>query len=262
MTQTGQELSKAMGMHKDQLEESIKVIEKMDEKALELREARSDVSLIDKDITRLEYDNNEIQRQLNDLKSTPNLDKERDELDSLENDLAKTQKDCAGVSRQLDEYQVIGTLLKDSGIFDGMEDPLMSPNPSTPVIPVDPVIPVNPEAPVYTTFTIEGSVLENLDVQVPQGQDPSDLSSAIYEITDGTIQIDADIHNQMSQPQDFKVVTNGGDVIVRNQDGTFRQLFEGVEEYALELQNGVSVRSTGNYQVMQFEQNGKNLAMI
>ena len=116
LTLQGQELSKAMGMHKQQLEESIAVIEKMDEKALELREARSDVSLIDKDITRLEYDNNEIQRQLNDLKSTPNLDKERDELDSLENDLAKTQKDCAGVSRQLDEYQVIGTLLKDSGI--------------------------------------------------------------------------------------------------------------------------------------------------
>ena len=116
LTLQGQELSKAMGMHKQQLEESIAVIEKMDEKALELREARSDVSLIDKDITRLEYDNNEIQRQLNDLKSTPNLDKERDELDSLENDLAKTQKDCAGVSRQLDEYHVIGTLLKDSGI--------------------------------------------------------------------------------------------------------------------------------------------------
>jgi DNA repair exonuclease SbcCD ATPase subunit len=116
LTQTGQELSKAMGMHKDQLEESIKVIEKMDEKALELREARSDVNILDKDIIRLKYDNIELQKQLSELQSTPNLDLEKETLDKLEKEYEKTQKNCAGVSKQLDEYHVIGTLLKDSGI--------------------------------------------------------------------------------------------------------------------------------------------------
>tara|TARA_B100001996_G_C18613371_1_gene574692 strand:- start:82 stop:1296 length:1215 start_codon:yes stop_codon:yes gene_type:complete len=116
LTHTGQELSKAMAMHKDQLDESIKVIEKMDEKALELREVRSDVGILDKDIIRLEYDNIEIQKQLAELQVAPNLDKEKEALDKLENEYDKTQKDCAGVSKQLDEYQVIGTLLKDSGI--------------------------------------------------------------------------------------------------------------------------------------------------
>ena len=88
----------------------------MDEKALELREARSDVNILDKDIIRLKYDNLELQKQLSELQSTPNLDLEKETLVKLEEEYQKTQHNCAGVSKQLDEYHVIGTLLKDSGI--------------------------------------------------------------------------------------------------------------------------------------------------
>ncbi len=116
LTQTGQELSKAMSMHKDQLEESIAVIEKMDERSLELREAHSDLNMIEKDIIRLQRANLEIQKELTDLQSTPNLDSEKETLTELENAYDTTKINCAGVSKQLDEYQVIGTLLKDSGI--------------------------------------------------------------------------------------------------------------------------------------------------
>ena len=88
----------------------------MDERSLELREAHSDLNMIEKDIIRLQRANLEIQKELTDLQSTPNLDSEKETLTELENAYDTTKINCAGVSKQLDEYQVIGTLLKDSGI--------------------------------------------------------------------------------------------------------------------------------------------------
>ena len=47
---------------------------------------------------------------------TPSIDKETETLTQLQNDLENTTTDCSKISQTLDEYQVVSSLLKDSGI--------------------------------------------------------------------------------------------------------------------------------------------------
>ena len=59
----------------------------------------------------LQLDKEMIELQTN----TPNLDKEKSSLVNFE-DLENTTTDCSKISQTLDEYQVVSSLLKDSGI--------------------------------------------------------------------------------------------------------------------------------------------------
>lgn len=89
----------------------------MDEKSSQAHELRSEINFFEREIVRLEFENLEIEKELISLSNnTPNIDKEEETLFALKKDYDDTSADCAGVSQTLDEYQVIGSLLKDSGI--------------------------------------------------------------------------------------------------------------------------------------------------
>ncbi len=89
----------------------------LDEKSSQAHELRSEINFFEREIVRLEFENLEIQKELIDLNSnTPNIDKEEETLIALQGDYDTTSADCAKVSRTLDEYQVVSSLLKDSGI--------------------------------------------------------------------------------------------------------------------------------------------------
>ena len=84
---------------------------------MKLKELNSDLSAIERDYVRLEFENLRIQDEIIKLQqSTPNIDQEEEHLFSLQKDYNITKDDCAEVSRTLDEYQVVSNLLKDSGI--------------------------------------------------------------------------------------------------------------------------------------------------
>ena len=76
---------------------------------------RSEVSSLDRDILRLKKENLDIDTELKDLTS-PKIDEENKILDRLNDELKIIEDDCALSNQTLDEYNVVGKLLKDSGI--------------------------------------------------------------------------------------------------------------------------------------------------
>ena len=116
LTDSGVGLTKAYNTEKQAIEELVSVIEKADELSMKAHELRSDISAFDRDILRLESDNLQIEKELNDLTSTPKLEKELHTLTAYKDDLETTKTDCGQVSKTLDEFQVVSNLLKDSGI--------------------------------------------------------------------------------------------------------------------------------------------------
>jgi len=101
-----------------------------------------------------------------------------------------------------------------------------------------------------------------VDVEFPTNFDSTDLLSKVYDVTDGEVVFQETQLPQISENTQLQVRTNGGDLIVRNQNGTFRELFQGVSEYALELQNNTQVTATGNSEMMQFTVGGQSKAII
>ena len=89
----------------------------MDEKSSQAHELRSEIHILEREIVRLEFENLEIQKELLNLENnTPNIDREEETLFALQKDHDDTSAECANVSRTLNEYQVVSSLLKDSGI--------------------------------------------------------------------------------------------------------------------------------------------------
>ena len=75
------------------------------------------MSRCDREIVRLEMENLAITKELLELQTnTPNLNKEKQTLVEFKKDLETTKTDCGKISETLDEYQIISSLLKDSGI--------------------------------------------------------------------------------------------------------------------------------------------------
>ena len=104
------------GFTKD-ISEAVEVVTKMEETSAKLYEVRSDTTAFEREIVRVEMENLQIVKEINELQqSTPNIDQEKEVLQGYESEYNSTEKDCAAVSQQLDEFQVVGSLLKDSGI--------------------------------------------------------------------------------------------------------------------------------------------------
>ena len=93
------------------------VITKIEETSAKLYEVRSDATAQERELVRLEKENLEISKQILELQqSTPNIDQEKETLQGYLAEYKTTEKDCAEVSQKLDEFQVVSSLLKDSGI--------------------------------------------------------------------------------------------------------------------------------------------------
>ena len=78
---------------------------------------RSQISSAEREVVRLEMENLQLDKEMIELQTnTPNLDKEKSSLVEFEDQLKTTKDDCGKISQTLDEYQVVSSLLRDSGI--------------------------------------------------------------------------------------------------------------------------------------------------
>ena len=117
MSKSGKLLAKEIeGFTKD-ISEAVEVVTKMEETSAKLYEVRSDTNAFEREIVRVEMENLQIVKEITELQeSTPNIDQEKEILQGYQSEYNSTEKDCAAVSQQLDEFQVVASLLKDSGI--------------------------------------------------------------------------------------------------------------------------------------------------
>ena len=117
MTNNGIDLSKEIEGFTTDISEAVEVVTKMEEISAKLYETRSDATSLEREIVRLEMDNLQIAKEITELQEDkPSINEHQKVLETLQNDYEKTKLDCSEVSQSLDEYQVVASLLKDSGI--------------------------------------------------------------------------------------------------------------------------------------------------
>ena len=117
LTGSGTTLATEIESFTKDITEAVSVITKIEETSAKLYEVRSDATAQERELVRLEKENLEISKQILELQqSTPNIDQEKETLQGYLAEYKTTEKDCAEVSQKLDEFQVVSSLLKDSGI--------------------------------------------------------------------------------------------------------------------------------------------------
>ena len=117
LTGSGTAIATEIEAFTQDITEAVSVINKIEETSAKLYEVRSDATAQEREIVRLEKENLEISKQILELQqSTPNIDQEKETLQGYLAEYKTTEKDCAEVSQKLDEFQVVSSLLKDSGI--------------------------------------------------------------------------------------------------------------------------------------------------
>ena len=117
LTDSGKILATEIESFTQDISEAVNVITKIEETSAKLYEVRSDATAQEREVVRLEKENLEISKQILELQqSTPNIDQEKETLQGYLAEYKTTEKDCAEVSQKLDEFQVVSSLLKDSGI--------------------------------------------------------------------------------------------------------------------------------------------------
>ncbi|AIX17561.1 gpre46 combination endonuclease [Synechococcus phage ACG-2014b] len=108
--------SEIEGFTKD-ITDAVDVVTKMEDTSAQLYEVRSDASAFEREIVRVEMENLRVSNEILELqKSTPNIDQEDNILLEYQKEHSKTEEDCSAVSMQLDEFHIVSSLLKDSGI--------------------------------------------------------------------------------------------------------------------------------------------------
>ena len=113
----GQTLSKEIESFNKDIEEATNIVTEISSQSMKLKELTSNLSALDRDYVRLEFENLRISEEILKLQEdTPNIDKETNYLEEAKEEYAKTQSDCSNISKKIDEYQVVSSLLKDSGI--------------------------------------------------------------------------------------------------------------------------------------------------
>tara|TARA_Y100000004_G_scaffold4258_1_gene5120 strand:- start:650 stop:2371 length:1722 start_codon:yes stop_codon:yes gene_type:complete len=117
LEQKGKKLTKEFKGLTTQIADAVSVIENMEEISRKCHETRSRISGSEREVVRLEMENLAIDKELLELQTnTPNMDKEKSSLVEFQQTLETTKTDCGKISQTLDEYQVVASLLKDSGI--------------------------------------------------------------------------------------------------------------------------------------------------
>ena len=115
LTSTGVSLTNDGKEYEENIKDTLDTIDELERICSELYEMRSEISSLDRDIVRLEKENMDIDKELSQQK-TPKIDEEKVILSTLQKDLDNVNNDCSTISKTLDEFQVVGSLLKDSGI--------------------------------------------------------------------------------------------------------------------------------------------------
>jgi len=78
---------------------------------------QKDKGTLERDIVKLEFDNLQLNKDIIDLQTnTPKIAEEKEKYEALSKEYSDTKKNCAEVSKQGDEFKVVSSLLKDTGI--------------------------------------------------------------------------------------------------------------------------------------------------
>jgi len=113
----GKNLTKDFKGLTNKIADAVSVVEKMETLSRNIMETRSKVSSAEREIVRLETENLKINEEILELQTnTPKIREEKLSLVKFQKELEETQKDCGKIHQTLDEFKVIGNLLKDSGI--------------------------------------------------------------------------------------------------------------------------------------------------
>ena len=116
-TSKGKVVAEEIVQFNTDIEQASAIVSAISEQSMKLKELTTDLTTIDRDYVRLEFENLRIQDEIAKLQSsTPNIDHEEEQLFAMVKDYEETKTDCAEVSRTLDEYDVVSRLLRDSGI--------------------------------------------------------------------------------------------------------------------------------------------------
>ncbi len=116
-TSRGKVIAEEIVQFNTDIVEATKIVSEISEQSMKLKELTSTLSGVERDYVRLEFENLRIQDEISKLQSsTPNLDAEEENLFSIQKEYNQSKSECAEVSMTLDEYDVVGRLLRDSGI--------------------------------------------------------------------------------------------------------------------------------------------------
>ena len=113
----GKNLTKQFKSLTTEIADAVSIVEKMEDLSTNCHNVRSQISSAEREVVRLEMENLQLDKEMIELQTnTPNLDKEKASLVEFEDQLKTTKNDCSKISQTLDEYQVVSSLLRDSGI--------------------------------------------------------------------------------------------------------------------------------------------------
>ncbi|QBQ75026.1 recombination-related endonuclease [Cyanophage S-RIM4] len=117
LTDQGTVVTKEVWSIEKEIDRLTAQLTELDEKSSQAHELRSEINMMEREIVRMEFDTLEIQKQLIEHNAnTINIDDAATLLKKLQSEFDKNRNDCSGISKQLSEYQVVSSLLKDSGI--------------------------------------------------------------------------------------------------------------------------------------------------
>ena len=113
----GKGLTKQFKSLTTEIADAVSIVEKMEDLSTNCHNVRSQISSAEREVVRLEMENLQLDKEMIELQTnTPNLDKEKASLVEFEDQLKTTKNDCSKIGQTLDEYQVVSSLLRDSGI--------------------------------------------------------------------------------------------------------------------------------------------------
>jgi len=113
----GKNLTKQFKSITTEIADAVSIVEKMEDLSTNCHNVRSQISSSEREVVRLEMENLQLDKEMIELQTnTPNLDKEKSSLVEFEGQLKSTKNDCSEINQTLDEYQVVSSLLRDSGI--------------------------------------------------------------------------------------------------------------------------------------------------
>tara|TARA_B100002019_G_scaffold97801_1_gene84169 strand:- start:2625 stop:4346 length:1722 start_codon:yes stop_codon:yes gene_type:complete len=113
----GKSLTKQFKSLTTEIADAVSIVEKMEDLSTNCHNVRSQISSAEREVVRLEMENLQLDKEMIELQTnTPNLDKEKTSLVEFEDQLKTTKNDCSKIGQTLDEYQVVSSLLRDSGI--------------------------------------------------------------------------------------------------------------------------------------------------
>ena len=116
LTKDGIDYTKALKKEQKAIDDVVSILDEATKLSMKAHELRSEISTFDRDIVRLESENLGIEKELSSLVAAPKIEKEEHILKDLIDDFEDTKIDCGEVSKKIDEYHTVRSLLQDSGI--------------------------------------------------------------------------------------------------------------------------------------------------